>query len=274
MLALTEEELAPTDTTDAAIEAIVRSPLREIVVVARRGPAQAAFTTPELKEMGELAGADVGRRPGRARARPCERRLRRVRHERAAATWRCCASSPRARPRASRASSACSFCVSPVAILGDDRVEAVEMVRNRLESGRVRPRERGRDGRARDDPGRAGLPQRRLPRRAARRRPVRRAARHDPERGRPGRRRRLLRRLDQARAERRDRHQQEGRDGDRRAAARGLAARDGCRRQSGRIPRRRSSCWPSAASRSSRTRAGRRWTLRSARPASPAASRA
>ena len=60
MLALTEEELAPTDTTDAAVEAIVRSPLREIVVVARRGPAQAAFTTPELKEMGELAGADVG----------------------------------------------------------------------------------------------------------------------------------------------------------------------------------------------------------------------
>src|SRR3954462_8674398 len=59
MLALSPEELAPTDTTDAAIEAINDSPLREIVVLARRGPAQAAFTTPELKEMGELADADV-----------------------------------------------------------------------------------------------------------------------------------------------------------------------------------------------------------------------
>src|SRR5262249_41571876 len=59
MLALTEDELAPTDTTDAAAEAIVRSPLKEVVVLARRGPAQAAFTTPELKEMGELAGADI-----------------------------------------------------------------------------------------------------------------------------------------------------------------------------------------------------------------------
>src|SRR6476646_4144795 len=59
MLALTREELAPTDATDASIEAIVASSLREIVVVGRRGPAQAAFTTPELQEMGDLAGADV-----------------------------------------------------------------------------------------------------------------------------------------------------------------------------------------------------------------------
>src|SRR6184192_2146361 len=59
MLALTPEELAPTDTTDPAIEAIGSSSLREIVVVGRRGPAQASWTTQELKEMGELAGADV-----------------------------------------------------------------------------------------------------------------------------------------------------------------------------------------------------------------------
>src|SRR4029453_16874212 len=59
MLALTPDELAPTDTTDPAIEAICGSSLREIVVVGRRGPAQASFTTPELKEMGELAGADI-----------------------------------------------------------------------------------------------------------------------------------------------------------------------------------------------------------------------
>src|SRR5436305_11286969 len=59
MLALTPEELAPTDTTDAAIEAFVDAGIREIVMVGRRGPAQAAFTTPELQELGELSGADV-----------------------------------------------------------------------------------------------------------------------------------------------------------------------------------------------------------------------
>jgi len=59
MLALTPEELAPTDTTEPAIEAIGSSTVREIVIVGRRGPAQASWTTQELKEMGELAGADV-----------------------------------------------------------------------------------------------------------------------------------------------------------------------------------------------------------------------
>src|SRR5215211_3209793 len=48
MLALTTEELAPTDTTDAAIEAISNSRIADIVVLGRRGAAQAAFTTPEL----------------------------------------------------------------------------------------------------------------------------------------------------------------------------------------------------------------------------------
>ena len=33
--------------------------MREVVVVGRRGPAQAAFTNPELRELGELADADV-----------------------------------------------------------------------------------------------------------------------------------------------------------------------------------------------------------------------
>src|SRR5262249_49559576 len=59
MLALAPDEINPTDTTDPAIAAILGSGLREIVMVGRRGPAQAAFTTPELKELGELADADV-----------------------------------------------------------------------------------------------------------------------------------------------------------------------------------------------------------------------
>src|SRR5207249_1776758 len=59
MLALSPEEIRPTDTTDPAIEVILGSGLKEIVLLARRGPAQAAFTTPELKELGELADADV-----------------------------------------------------------------------------------------------------------------------------------------------------------------------------------------------------------------------
>ena len=46
---------------------------QEVVVLGRRGPAQAAFTNPELRELGELAGRGRGRRPGRARARRASR---------------------------------------------------------------------------------------------------------------------------------------------------------------------------------------------------------
>jgi len=59
MLVLTDAELAPTDTADAALEVLRSSRLREVVVIGRRGPAQAAFTNPELLELGELADADI-----------------------------------------------------------------------------------------------------------------------------------------------------------------------------------------------------------------------
>ena len=59
MLVLTPEELAPTDTADHALEVLARSRVRKVVVVGRRGPAQAAFTNPELLELGELTDADV-----------------------------------------------------------------------------------------------------------------------------------------------------------------------------------------------------------------------
>jgi ferredoxin--NADP+ reductase len=59
MLVLAPSELAPTDTADHALEVLAESRVSEVVVIGRRGPAQAAFTNPELLELGELADADV-----------------------------------------------------------------------------------------------------------------------------------------------------------------------------------------------------------------------
>jgi len=59
MLVLAPEELAPTDTANHALGVLAHSHISEVVIVGRRGPAQAAFTNPELLELGELAGADV-----------------------------------------------------------------------------------------------------------------------------------------------------------------------------------------------------------------------
>jgi ferredoxin--NADP+ reductase len=85
MLVLAPSELAPTDTADHALDVLAASRVSEVVVVGRRGPAQAAFTNPELLELGELSEADVvvdegGRRRGGTRARPGRpRRARRAR---------------------------------------------------------------------------------------------------------------------------------------------------------------------------------------------------
>ena len=140
MLALTPEELAPTDTTDAAIAAICGAGIREIVMLARRGPAQAAFTTPELIELGELAGCDVVVDPADLELDPASaaalvgdtnatRNLEVLREY-------------AARPLHGHPKRLLlRFLVSPVELLGDPRVEAVEVVRNRLEaddSGAVR----------------------------------------------------------------------------------------------------------------------------------------
>ena len=59
MLALTDHELRQTDTADHAIELLDAKKIREIVVLGRRGPVQAAFTNPEIRELGEMEDADV-----------------------------------------------------------------------------------------------------------------------------------------------------------------------------------------------------------------------
>ncbi len=126
MLALTPEELAPTDTTDPAIEAIGASAVEEILVVGRRGPAQASWTTQELKEMGELAGADVAVDAADLEGAIGEdtntqRNLEVLREFAARA--------PSGKPVTVRF----LFFRSPTAIHGEGRVESIELVLNRLE---------------------------------------------------------------------------------------------------------------------------------------------
>jgi ferredoxin/flavodoxin---NADP+ reductase len=140
MLVLTRDEIGPTDATDASIEAIVASGIREIVVLGRRGPVQAAWTPQELGEMGDLAGADIVLDPAELELDPASEQ------ELAEATPQVKRNFDTLREFAARQPSGkprrvvVRFRVSPVAILGEDRVEAVEIVRNDLvpdDRGRV-----------------------------------------------------------------------------------------------------------------------------------------
>jgi ferredoxin--NADP+ reductase len=59
ILCRTPEELAETDIADYAERALRASHIKDVYMIGRRGPAQAAFTNPEIKEMGEMPGADI-----------------------------------------------------------------------------------------------------------------------------------------------------------------------------------------------------------------------
>jgi ferredoxin/flavodoxin---NADP+ reductase len=59
MLVISPDALAKTDIARHALEKLRESKIREVVVLGRRGAAQAPFTTPEIKELGKLEGVDV-----------------------------------------------------------------------------------------------------------------------------------------------------------------------------------------------------------------------
>jgi ferredoxin--NADP+ reductase len=59
VLAKSSAELGHTDMPAHVLEALSRSNVSDIYILGRRGPAQATFTTKELRELGELADATV-----------------------------------------------------------------------------------------------------------------------------------------------------------------------------------------------------------------------
>jgi ferredoxin/flavodoxin---NADP+ reductase len=132
MLALSVDELQVTDIADHAIELLRESEVEEIVVLGRRGPAQAAFTNPELRELADLELADtivdpddmeldVASAASLETADATTQRNMETLSQYAAAT-------PAGRPRRI----VLRFLTSPVSIEGEGKVEAVVIEHNEL----------------------------------------------------------------------------------------------------------------------------------------------
>jgi len=134
MLVLAPQELAGTDTADHALAVLAASSVREVVIVGRRGPAQAAFTNPELLELGELADADVivdGEELERALAVHDAGAEQDVTSRRNVEILRDYAQRP---PQGRAKRIVLRFLLSPTALTADEqgRLGAVELVRNEL----------------------------------------------------------------------------------------------------------------------------------------------
>jgi ferredoxin--NADP+ reductase len=147
MLALTDAELRRTDAADHAIEALDRKQIKEIVILGRRGPAQAAFTNPEIKELGEMEDAEVVVDPGEVELDPASESF--LDSEEADKTTRVNVETLREFSQRQSQSKGqkivLRFLCSPVEIKGDGRVESIVIGRNELvdEGGALRARDTG-----------------------------------------------------------------------------------------------------------------------------------
>jgi ferredoxin--NADP+ reductase len=145
MLTLSARELERTDVADHALEALRASRIGEVIVLGRRGPAQAAFTSAELRELGHLDGVDTWVDPGDVELDPVSRRWLAdegtFTARKNVELLREFAARP-ARPDAPRRIEL-RFLRSPVEIRGSGRVQAIDIRRNeivRADDGSLRPR--------------------------------------------------------------------------------------------------------------------------------------
>jgi len=143
MLALTEDELRETDTADHAIEAFSGAGVKEILVLGRRGPAQAAFTNPEVRELGEMADADIDIDQGEMEMEEISREW--LESDDSDPTNRrnveIFTDFSQREPEGKNKAIVMRFLRSPVEIQGDGKVERIVIGRNKLErdeSGRIR----------------------------------------------------------------------------------------------------------------------------------------
>lgn len=144
ILASPPEQLAQTDIADHALAALRGSNIREVVVIGRRGPVQAAFTSKELMGLDDVHGVDVIVDPADLELDetsrsylesdnvpfPLPRKLEWLR-DFASRT-----------PSPGNRRIVLKFLGSPTSIEGEGHVERVNLVRNELvtdESGRRRP---------------------------------------------------------------------------------------------------------------------------------------
>ena len=137
ILAKTAEELRSTDVPDAVLGLLGGSGVRRIHMIGRRGPAQAKFTTKELRELGALPGTEVHVRTEDMRLDPASAALAESdRHVRANVKvmneWAARPAGDLPRRLDVR------FWLRPVEILGTDRVEGLRLEHTALnDEGRV-----------------------------------------------------------------------------------------------------------------------------------------
>ncbi|NUM81402.1 FAD-dependent oxidoreductase [bacterium] len=144
ILASSYEELRRTDIADEALAQLKTSRVREIYLIGRRGPAQAAFTNPEIKELGELESADVYVNPDEIALDNLTREAVAVNPDATVNRNIEILTDYSLRALAGKSKKIImKFLWSPVELIGHDKLEAIKLVKNQLhksDDGSLRPK--------------------------------------------------------------------------------------------------------------------------------------
>ncbi|MGB3364174.1 MAG: FAD-dependent oxidoreductase [Thermodesulfobacteriota bacterium] len=146
ILCRTEEELMQTDIADYALEALKNSNVKEVYLLGRRGPAQAAFTNPEVKELGNLDDAHAITRIEEVELDEFTKELLESKEDRSLVKKIEILNAYSEEIEFQKSKKLhIRFLVSPLEIIGDQegRVKAIKLVKNELyktDDGTLRPR--------------------------------------------------------------------------------------------------------------------------------------
>jgi ferredoxin--NADP+ reductase len=119
ILTVDPETLAGTDIAPAALRTLRASRVTEVMVIGRRGPCQSSFTLPELVGLSRTPGVELALEPGALDGTPANDPKLRLLHD--------LGTDHRDGRRI-----VLRYRLSPVRVLGRDRVEAVELERGEL----------------------------------------------------------------------------------------------------------------------------------------------
>ena len=140
--------LAGTDIADQALKTLRKSQVRDVILLGRRGPAQAAFSPKEIEEIAELPDVDVVVSPAEAALDPLsaawlEKDGARSQHRNVKFLQERASSGEGTRPKKLH----CRFLVAPTALHGEgDRLRSVTVQHMQLVAagdGTPRPKPRG-----------------------------------------------------------------------------------------------------------------------------------
>ncbi|MBB3605936.1 ferredoxin--NADP+ reductase [Mycolicibacterium sp. BK556] len=139
-------ELAKSDIADHALDLLHAKGVEEVVVIGRRGPLQATFTTLELRELGDLeAMADVDVLIDAADFESITDEQLEAAGKTAKLNIKVLRGYAETEPRRAKRRIVFRFQTSPIEIKGDGRVESVVLGRNELvdEGGRIVAKDTG-----------------------------------------------------------------------------------------------------------------------------------